>query len=124
MKYNAVTAGAAAAHAIGDAVQPRKAVRFQMLVPVVFRWVDEQGVTQRGAGFTRDISVAGLFVYSATPPPADAVVELEVVLPLNQGTGQGSRLRAPGRVVRVEGSGERSGFAAMSDFGAHNSVVH
>lgn len=107
---------------MGDAVQPRKAVRFQTRVPVVFRWINEHGVTQHGSGFTRDISTAGLFVYSATPPPPDAVVELDVLLPLHEG-GQGTRLQAPGRVVRIEGNGGRAGFAATSQFGLHKSSL-
>ena len=93
-----------------------------MRVPVIFRWTDEQGQTTQGAGFTRDISTAGLFVYSATPPPADVAVHLEVLLPLHEG-GQGTRLEGLGRVIRIEGKAERAGFAATSDFGLDNSAI-
>ena len=93
-----------------------------MRLPVIFRWIDEQGHNSQGAGFTRDISTAGLFVYSATPPPADAAVHLEVLLPLHEG-GQGTRLEGLGQVIRIEGKGERAGFAATSDFGLDHSFV-
>ena len=122
VKANTAMASVACAHSIGDVVQSRKALRFPMRVPVIFRWIDEQGHTSQGAGFTRDISTAGLFVYSATPPPADAAVNLEVLLPLHEG-GQGTRLEGPGRVVRVEGQGERAGFAATSDFALDNAAI-
>lgn len=93
-----------------------------MRIPVIFHWTNEQQQLQHGAGFTRDISPAGLFVYSATPPPPDSAIELDVLLPIHEG-GQGTRLQAPGRVVRVEGRGDRAGFAATSDFGLHDSPV-
>ena len=121
VKYT-TTASVASVHAIGGVVQPRRADRFRMRVAVVFHWIDEHGTTQHGSGFTRDISTAGLFVYSATPPPANGAIELDVLLPLHEG-GQGTRLQAPGRVVRVEGQGDRGGFAAISDFGLHDSPL-
>ncbi len=108
--------------ALGNTVQPRRAVRFQMRLPVVFRCVDEHGNSCPGSGFTRDIGTGGLFVYSATPPALDAVVDLEVLLPLHEG-GQGTRLQASGKVVRVEGQGDRAGFAAISDFGLQDSTL-
>ena len=114
----------ASAHAIDDIKQARAAVRFQMRVPVIFRWSNAEACVQQGAGFTRDISTAGVFVYSATPPPPGAALELEVVLLLSEAIGQGMRLRGTGKVLRLEGKGERAGFAAISSFGPPNAVLH
>jgi PilZ domain-containing protein len=103
------------AQPIEGTVHSRKGARFSIRVPVIFRWKDEQGAARQEAGFTRDISTAGIFVYSAIAPPTDAVVELEVLLPISE-HGQGTRLRAPGRMLRVEGAGGRAGFAVSSRF--------
>lgn len=104
-------------------LQPRRALRFQMRVPVIFCWSDEQGQAKQGGGFTRDISTAGVFVYSAAPPPVGTSVEIDVLLPIRAGGGPGARLHSPGRVVRVESRGEHGGFAAASDFGMDNPVI-
>ena len=122
VKRNAAMAGVACEHAIGDAVQPRRAVRFQMRLPAIFRWTDEQGIVRQEGGFTRDISTAGLFVYASTPPPPDTVVELDVLILLPE-QRQGTHLRGSGRVVRVEGKGEHAGFAAVTDFGMHTPIT-
>jgi hypothetical protein len=106
--------------AIGDAVQQRKAVRFQIRLPVIFRWSDEQGGRQQNGGFTRDISTGGLFIYSLIPPPLGVTVEFEVVLPALEESGHGVRLRSEGRVLRIERRGEHTGFAATGDFDLHS----
>jgi hypothetical protein len=106
--------------AIGDAVQQRESVRFQIRLPVIFRWNGEQGGRQQNGGFTRDISTGGLFVYSLIPPPSGVTVELEVMLPPLEESGHGVRLRSEGRVLRIERKGEHTGFAATGDFDIHN----
>lgn len=106
--------------AIGDAVQQRESVRFHLRLPVIFGWNDEQAGRQQNGGFTRDISTGGLFVYSLIPPPSGVTVELEVMLPPLEESGHGVRLRAKGRVLRIERKGERTGFAATGDFNLHN----
>jgi hypothetical protein len=106
--------------AIGDAVQERESVRFQIRLPVIFRWNDGQGGRQQNGGFTRDISKEGLFVYSPISPPPGVTVEVEVMLPPLQESGHGVRLWSEGRVLRIERKGERAGFAATGDFDLHN----
>jgi hypothetical protein len=106
--------------AIGDAVQRRESVRFHLRLPVIFRWNDEQSGRQQNAGFTRDISKEGLFVYSPIPPPLDVAVELEVMLPPLEESGHGVRLQSEGRVLRIERKGEHTGFAATGDFDLQN----
>ena len=106
--------------AIGDAVQQRESVRFNLRLPVIFRWNDEQGARQQNGGFTRDISRRGLFVYSLIPPSSGVTVELEVMLPPLAESGHGVRLQSEGRVLRIERKGEKAGFAATGDFDIHN----
>jgi PilZ domain len=101
-------------------MQQRESVRFHIRLPVIFRWNDEQGGRQQNGGFTRDISRGGLFVYSLIPPPSGVSVELEVMLPPLEESGHGVRLRSEGRVLRIERTGERAGFAATGDFDLHN----
>jgi hypothetical protein len=60
---------------IGGSVEERKAVRFRLLAPVVFRWENRAGV-----GRTRDISIKGVFVICDTLPPVGTALSLEVYL--------------------------------------------
>ncbi len=98
-------------------MESRKTVRYQMRVPVIIKWNDEQGVRQQGGGFTRDISTGGIFVLCPAYPPAGTAVALEVLLPPLEAEAHDLRLQAEGQVVRVEGGGKGSGFAAAADFG-------
>jgi hypothetical protein len=49
---------------IGGSVEERKAVRFRLRAPVIFRWENRASV-----GRTRDISIKGVFVICDTLPP-------------------------------------------------------
>jgi hypothetical protein len=62
------------------------------------------------------MSVAGAFVLTATCPPPNAAVQMEVILPLSDG-GSKALMKADVMVLRVEHDAEgnkRSGFAAIS----------
>ena len=106
--------------AIGDAMHQRESVRFNIRLPVIFRWNDEQRGRQQNGGFTHDISTGGLFVSSLIPPPSGVTVELEVMLPPLAESGHGVRLQSEGRVLGIERKGEQTGFAATGDFDIHN----
>lgn len=105
-------------------MEQRRATRYQMRVPVIFKWDDQQGLRQQGGGFTRDISTGGIFVSCPTSPPAGTAVALEVLLPPLEAEAQGLRLQADGQVVRLEESGKRGGFAAAADFGLRSAASH
>lgn len=69
----------------------------------------------RAEGATRDMSVDGVFVLATTCPPANTVVQLEVLLPLSDGTSK-AQMRADMIVLRVEhevAGNNRSGFSAV-----------
>ncbi len=91
----------------------RRATRYQVRAPVIFHWLDKEGVQRQAAGFTRDISTGGIFVLSAESPPIGTGVSLEVALPPLEDASRSWQLKASGKVVRVE----PNGFAGTADFG-------
>jgi hypothetical protein len=103
---------------IGAIVERRKAIRFLLGIPVIFKWSGEQGQPHEGSGFARDISTAGIFVMTDVLPPFGAAIDLEVLLPPLQRSAHSLRLNAPGIVLRIVSTGEVQGFAATSDFAA------
>jgi hypothetical protein len=87
-----------------------------MNASVMFRWSGPDDGNCQGEGFTRDMSVAGVFVLTATCPPPNAVVQMEVFLPLSDG-GSKALLNADMMVLRVDhdiAGDKRSGFSAVS----------
>ncbi len=103
---------------MAEAVEQRQFIRYPLRVPIIFNWRDAWGRSRQGAGFTRDISTAGVFVLCSDPPPTGADLSLEALLPPLETPGTpGLQLRAKGRVLRVELEGDVAGFAASSDFG-------
>jgi PilZ domain len=98
--------------------QRRKAMRFPLDVPVVFWWMDANGVYQLGEGRSYDVSESGVFVCARACPPAGAQVGLKIPIPEILDAPRALRMEVAGRVLRVEQvrSGEgRDGFAILSD---------
>ena len=89
------------------AVERRHASRYRLQLPVLFSWADDQH-TRIQAGFTRDISVQGLFVTCAVVPPLRTAVNLELLLPTVR---PDNAIRAEGHVVRTCGSNSGKGIA-------------
>lgn len=92
----------------------RNRVRYRLSADAVFTW---EGPQHRlvGEGVTRDISVAGAFIFTRTCPPVGARVELEIFLSRAHGnSGKGVQIKTEARVVRVEHSATE-GFAAVSE---------
>ncbi len=95
----------------------RKSVRYRLGASAVFSWEDSPGNRLRGEGVTRDISLVGAFIFTATCPPANTPVQLDVFLPPVQGRVPTARIRAKTQVLRIEGAEgveELSGFAVVS----------
>ena len=95
-------------------MEQRKAIRYQVRAPVLFRWTDVDGVGLQGGGFSRDISTDGLFVCCGRLPPLKTALSIEVLLSVAQAPGPGLWLRGQGEVVRVEGRENQPGFAAKA----------
>jgi hypothetical protein len=103
------------AHKSEFAVERRKGIRYRMNASVMFRWSGPDSGHYQGEGVTRDMSVAGAFVMTATCPPPNAVVEMEVFLLLSDG-GSRALMKSDMLVLRVEhdiAGSKRSGFSAV-----------
>jgi hypothetical protein len=105
-------------------VEHNRAVRFKLRAPVIFRWRDQSGRRKERVGYTRDISISGAFVICSTPPPLGTAVQLEIHLPpLERDTLQHLNLEVKGKVVRVMGTNQMSGFAAIGSFALHELIA-
>jgi hypothetical protein len=91
----------------------RNRVRYRLSADAVFTW---DGPSQRlqGEGITRDISVAGAFIFTRTCPPVGATVELEVFLSSTPTKVKMVQIKTIAKVIRVEHSEKVEGFAAVS----------
>ena len=78
--------------------QPRKAIRFPLEAPMVFRWADS-GTEKQGEGRTHDISEVGAFVLSSICPPVGTEISFNIFLPALPGFEPQTRVEAVGRVV-------------------------
>ena len=97
--------------------EQRKAKRYRLTTAAIFRWVGPDNKRFQGEGATRDMSVEGVFILTATCPPANAVVQMEVVLPLSGGSSK-AEMKADMMVLRVEhdiAGVSRSGFSAVGE---------
>jgi hypothetical protein len=95
----------------------REVRRYRLQLPVLYTWYDGHK-TQTAGGFTRDVSVHGLFVTASVVPPVRTEVEVEVLLPPALGPMPGNTLKAPGLIVRGYSSNEPHGFAIAVQLGA------
>ena len=89
----------------------RAAARYHLQAPVIFRFQGENQLMLQGAGFVRNISTSGVFIWTGTVPPLQQDLEIEVMMPRLEKLR--FALRSTGRVVRVEAD---AGFAAAADF--------
>jgi hypothetical protein len=93
----------------------RNRVRYRLSADAVFAWEGAQHDRFLGEGLTRDISLAGAFIFTLTCPPVGATVQLDVLLsPTTSAPGSTVRIKAEVKVVRVEHSDALEGFAAVS----------
>jgi hypothetical protein len=82
-------------------LQPRKYNRYQLKVPVIFEWKDEDGTRRKQVGLTHDISISGASVFAMTPPPVNTYIKLKAFrLPVGQTLAM--RMFGKGQVVRVK----------------------
>ena len=99
-------------------VDRRRTRRFELRIPAILQWVDEQRSTRESLGFCRDISTSGLFVIVLSAFPALASrLDVVVFLPPLNSNIPAMQLRATGSVVRVEGMSEGVGVGIASRFG-------
>ena len=105
-------------HAQGIPAELRRELRYRLDAPAFFSWESAGQRRLHGEGITRDISVFGAFIVTATCPPMDIPIQVEVVLPSLTGPKPVVRVSGAARVLRVEhsskGAGE-NGFAVLSE---------
>jgi len=88
----------------------RTVCRYRLSLPALLSWVD--GKKHTCGGFTRDVSAKGAFVLCSESVPANAMVDIELLLPTS-GEVPGTTVRAKAHVVR---NGD-IGFAVEGQFG-------
>jgi hypothetical protein len=96
-------------------VENREVLRFQLSVPVFFRWRTNGSFQYEADGLSRDVSSNGIFVYcNSECPPLHSNVEF--VLTIHDSSDSKLKIAAYGEVVRVNGLGEPPGFGAKGHF--------
>ena len=103
-------------------LEKRKAVRYKLCLPVIFKWTDEGGRPMQEGGFTRDISTVGLYISCPQLPPIQTALVMEILLPPNKRVLPDSlKLEATVEIVRVGTNGEEPGFAAVGELAMQGS---
>ena len=100
-----------------DTSKARRAFRrFQLAVPVLFRWREEEEHSEIGC--CTNIGTGGLFVLTTRCPPVETKVKVEIVLPALDPAAREVRINCVGRVIRTQDNGDVSaaGFAVAGSF--------
>ncbi len=103
---------------MGEPIEMRKELRYRLDAPAVFSWEGVGHKRFRGEGVTRDVSVQGAFILTATMPPPDCPIQLDLLLPSLTGMKTMMRITGRARVLRVEHPSSDTwihGFAAVAD---------
>ncbi len=96
----------------------RKEIRYRLDAPAVFSWEGARHRRFQGEGITRDISVQGAFILTATMPPPDSAIQVDLLLPSLTGMKGMMRITGKARVIRVERPSPDTwihGFAVVTD---------
>jgi hypothetical protein len=99
-------------------MEMRKDIRYRLDAPAVFSWEGARHRRFQGEGVTRDISVQGAFILTATTPPPDCPVQVDLLLPSVTGVVTSMRITGKARVIRLEHPPKETwirGFAVVTD---------
>jgi hypothetical protein len=99
-------------------MEMRIEIRYRLDAPAVFSWEGAPHRRFQGEGITRDISVQGAFIMTASMPPPDCPVQVDLLLPSLTGTQGMMRITGKARVIRVEHPSSETwihGFAVVTD---------
>jgi hypothetical protein len=102
----------------GVPMEMRKDLRYRLDAPAVFSWEGARHRRLQGEGITRDISVQGAFILTATMPPPECAVQVDLLLPSLTGLMTTMRITGKARVIRVEHPSTETwihGFAVVTD---------
>lgn len=102
---------------IGAQMERRRATRYAVSAPALYRWERADGTLQEAQGTTLDICDRGVYVLAKQLPPLGAHLRLDVHLPPVSETARSVQLQGEGTVLRTSGQGPMgSGFAAAVVF--------
>jgi hypothetical protein len=111
-----------------EILERRRLTRYILRLPVHFEYLGRDGVRDEGNGFTREISLQGVYVYTESLPPADAEIDLDIYFTSLLETNKNVKFMAKAKVIRLEPSAvdERTGgFASVTGyFTLFNGVAH
>lgn len=96
----------------------RKGIRYRLGATALFYWEGARHRRFQGEGITRDVSLQGAFILTATMPPLDCPVQVDLLLPSLAGIKSAMRITGKARVMRVErpsGDFWIHGFAVSTD---------
>jgi PilZ domain len=96
-----------------DSAERRNSIRYRVTAQAIFRWKTSRRAHYRGEGTTRDISVTGVYVSTATCPPEDSIIQIDVVLPPPFSKVK-TRIKAEMKVLRVEHNVADAGLSGFS----------
>ena len=99
-------------------MENRKEIRYRLDAPAVFSWEGARHKRFQGEGITRDISVQGAFILTATMPPPDCTIQVDLLLPSISGMDSMMRITGKARVIRVDQKESDTwihGFAVVTD---------
>jgi hypothetical protein len=99
-------------------MEMRKEIRYRLDAPAVFSWEGARHRRLQGEGITRDISVQGAFILTATMPPPDCPVQVDLLLPSLTGVQGMMRITGKARVIRLDHPSMDTwihGFAVVTD---------
>lgn len=83
-------------------MEMRRELRYRFDAPAVFSWAAADGRRFQGEGITRDISLKGAFILTATMPPPGCPVQVDLLLPSLTGTSPMMRVTGKALVIRTE----------------------
>ena len=101
-----------------EPMEMRKEIRYRLDAPAVFSWEGGRQRRFQGEGITRDISVQGAFILTATLPPPDSQIQVDLLLPALSGMKSMMRISGKARVIRLERPSSDTwihGFAVVTD---------
>ena len=99
-------------------METRKDIRYRLDAPAVFSWEGARHKRFQGEGLTRDVSVQGAFILTATMPPPECPIQVDLLLPSISGVQATMRITGKARVLRVEHPSSDTwihGFAVVTD---------
>jgi hypothetical protein len=99
-------------------MEMRREIRYRLDAPAVFSWEGGPHRKFQGEGVTRDISVQSAFILTATMPPPNCAIHVDLLLPSLSGTEAVVHISGKARVIRVQDPSANTrifGFAVVTD---------